>query len=312
MDIVPNCPATARALHEYVSTVPVSERVALDSNHRCNAMCTYKMWTHNVAICVKSLHTHTCLKNQCTLSTISRNTAHVCTITGLETSGPAEVRHMAFRNAGSFNKSSGIHWTTTTKRHRITERQIARNVVTSVLQTVFRSSARQDITASYVAKRHAACMRACRGRALTVATYFRIVDVVSKFYDLTRPVPDDVPPELVEYICASIQFVKTAGMRRNLILKQNTACLTFGLLQLFSQGFTPMGVTAVYTVPFVRAYGISPSQFAKLPGLRARQQTIAVRQIQRVCVDSAGKPALQVPPFVHSALCQPNPKIDKE
>jgi hypothetical protein len=232
---------------------------------------------------------------------MAQNTVDVCSITGLETSGPAEVRHLAFRKAGSFSKSSTVHWSLPTKRRRLTDRQVSRNVVLSVLHLVFCSPARRDISASYLAKRFAACKRAFKGVPLTPATYMRVNSVIAKFYCLTRPMPANVPSEIIEYVCASIQFVKEAGVQRKLPLKQNTACLTFGLLQLFTQGFAPMGVTSIYKVPYVIHHGLSPSQFAKLPGLRARQQTIAVRQIQRVCVDAIGKPAIQLPQFISHA-----------
>ena len=168
--------------------------------------------------------------------------------------------------------------------------------IRTVLHRVFLSDSRRNLTLVARAKRDDACERYMATRSPTATCSFvGLRALVDAHHSQTRPMPSHVPAELVVYIHKLVVHVKRVAVQRGLPVKQNTACMTYGILQLLSTGFCPMRVFAVPRVSFVSAHGITPSQYAKLPGLRARQQSISVRQLQRICVDEDGRTVTQFP-----------------
>lgn len=212
---------------------------------------------------------------------------------------------MSLRSDTSFNKSSRVHWSTPRRRSRVPAGRQQRNIVKSTLQKLFASKERRAIYNEAIARRDADIAKEFGGPVLpTYWNYTKIKKIVGEHAVYTRPPMQTVPFELVKYMCQTIHLLKKEANKRKLILKKNDACIVFGLAQLFDVGFSPGGVTAIRSVPCISSHGLSPCQYPKLPDLRARQQTIAVRQIQRICVDDTGRAALQLPPFVLSKTVQ--------
>lgn len=269
--------------------------------HRCTHACKYFVSSrHRVAVCTTSLHTHVCGPDQCTLSTRTSDTTYACPLTGLEITPPAHEQHVSLRSDTSFNRSSKVHWSTPRRRTRIPAARQQRQVVASTLQKLFASKERRAIYNEAVSRRDAEISKlfaSSKSVAPTYWNYAKIKKVVKEHAVYTRPPMQTIPNELVQYMCQTIHLLKKEASKRKLALKKNDACIVFGLAQLFDVGFSPGGVTAIRSVPCISHHGMSPCQYPKLPDLRARQQTIAVRQIQRICVDDTGRAALQMPPF---------------
>ncbi len=296
---MPRTEGAARALREYVQKLPPHTRVAIDHAHRCTAGCKYAVLSHHhVAICTQSLHTHVCGRDACTVATQMSDTTYACPLTGLETAAPAEQRHVSLRSETSFNRSSQVHWSTTRRRVRVSADKLQRQTVRSTLTRLFASPARRGIYVEALAARDAdVAATVLGGPARSYWTYVKVRRVVAAHAVFVRPPLDAVDVALVAYMCRTINLLKAEAKKRKLPLKKNDACIVFGLAQLFDTGFAPGGVVAIHPVPTIVAHGLSPCQYPKLPNLRARQQTIAVRQIQRICVDVAGRAALQLPAF---------------
>jgi len=289
-----------------VNRLPIERQVATDRVHRCTDACKYFVSSHHrVAVCTTSLHTHVCGRELCTLATEVSDTTYACPLTGLEIAPPAEQQHVSLRSDTSFNRSSQIHWTTVRCRVRQPATKLQRQVVASTLAKLFTSQERYDIFTKAVARRNAdvvAALRRIRQNnpadkpTRTYWAYARVRAVIAAHATFTRPPMDTVNCDFVTYVCNIIHLLKTKAKQKKLPLKKNDACIVFGLAQLFDTGFAPGGVTAIRTVSSVHRHGMSPCQYSKLSCLRARQQTIAVRQIQRVCVDKTGRASLQLPP----------------
>lgn len=202
---------------------------------------------------------------------------------------------MQLHAAGSYNRSSCIHWSRPTRRTRTSSHVTALRAIRKILDRVFLSNERQALTHDALKKRREACQRYVIAGGMSVHTFVRVRATVRSWYVSTRPMPSRVPRALVTYIHDLIVFVHARSAAVQLPMKHNISCLTYGLLQLLTSGFAPMGVCAIHRIPFMIKHGITPSQYARLPGLRARQQSISVRQLQRICVDDSGRATAQLP-----------------
>lgn len=268
----------------------------MDVNHRCGPGCKYtQSRTRHVAICQASLHTHTCTPDTCTLSQRMSDTTYACSITGLQTKSPEEQQHVQLHAVGSYNRSSRVHWSKPARRARTSSQVTALRVIQRILDRVFLSKERQALTHDALKKRHEACNRHVAAGGMSLHTFVRVRAIVRDWHESTRPMPSRVPRALATYIHDLIVFVNARSTVVHLPLKHNVSCLTYGLLQLLTSGFAPMGVCAIRRIPFMVKHGITPSQYARLPGLRARQQSISVRQLQRICVDDSGRATAQFP-----------------
>lgn len=197
--------------------------------------------------------------------------------------------------AGSYNRSSCVHWSRPTRRTRASSRTTALRTIQRILNRVFVSDERVALTRDAIKRQADACQRCLATKGATVNAFVRIRAIVHSWYESTRPVPSRVPPALASYIYDVITFIARRNLVLKLPLKTNISCLTYGILQLLTSGFAPMGVCAVRRLSFAARHGITPSQYARLPGIRARQQSISVRQLQRICVDDSGHATLQFP-----------------
>lgn len=112
---------------------------------------------------------------------------------------------------------------------------------------------------------------------------------------MTRPPAPVVPERVVKRVVSTIEFVRNVGEQRRQVSKKNDTCLTLGLVQLLSTGFAPLGAQLLSVDPWIKKHALSPVQVGKLPGLRCRQQTIAVRQIQQLLVTDKGEALLKPP-----------------
>tara|TARA_Y100001938_G_C8067558_1_gene421157 strand:- start:222 stop:584 length:363 start_codon:yes stop_codon:yes gene_type:complete len=111
---------------------------------------------------------------------------------------------------------------------------------------------------------------------------------------LIRPAADVVPESVVTLISKTIERVREEGIRQGNILKKNDACLTLGLVQMYYNGFAPFGAEILSPHKWIREHSLSPVQIGKLPSLRCRQQTIAVRQIQQLLVTETGEAMIKL------------------
>jgi len=224
-----------------------------------------------------------------------QDTTTACRITGIEIQPPAEQQHVSIQTPRSFNRSSSVHWSTPSRRARVPAGKLIRGTAVDILHKVFVSDKRQHITRAAENSRQNAGVRALINGKCDYWTYRKVYRAVDHHFASCSTVPTTVPPTLATYLADMSQIVKVESKKRNLVLKQNNACIVYGLLQLLACGFSPGGVKCIRQIEFVHEHGLSPTQYAKLPGIRARQQTIAVRQIQRVCVDESGHAVLQLP-----------------
>jgi len=266
--------------------------------HRCTDACKYYISRrHTVAVCRSSRHTHVCGKSVCTLGTATRDTSTACTITGYEVGAQAEVLYASLRSANSFNRSSRMHWSSPRKRVRTHPAILRRRSIEALATMVFCSPHRIALTAIALKKREDQCkkvLKDCRQR--TYWTFAKVRAVVLTAAKFVRPPATVVPAGFVTYVCNSVQLLQAESAKRQKFIKKNDTVVALGLLQLLETGFCPRGTRAIHQHPFATAHGLDPAQYARLPGIRARQQTISVRQIQRLCVDDDGRTVLQLPP----------------
>lgn len=295
-------------MREYTAKLPIEKQTSINRVHRCTDACKYFVSSkHHVAVCTESLHTHVCGRSVCTLATKTADTTYACPITGLEIFPPDEHQHVSLRSGSSFDKSSKVHWSIPRRRIRVPVAKLQRQVVLSTLKKLFVSTERQNIFQEALTRRDTEVSMLIQSVASNVPknsywTYLKIRSVMKSHAAFTRPPMNQIKFSLVNYMCQTINLLKREAERRRLPLKKNDACIVFGLVQLFDVGFFPGGVAAIRPVPCISAHGLSPCQYPKLPDLRARQQTIAVRQIQRICVDDTGRTVLQLPSFSDNSL----------
>lgn len=287
-------------MKKYQSSLPISQRSQICISHRCDHNCKYFVdQIYKVAICKESKHTHSCGPEVCKLCVKTADTTHACPITGFEIVSHDCLQYASFSKPclGTKNKKNMQHWTTSKRRLKTNPKILQMRAVTTLMKRVFLSAERKKITNLAKKKLTQSCSAILLGKDLTLLKFLRIRREVEKSYSFTRPMPTEIPSLFTTYICNCIDKLHHESSRRNIKLKKNDACIAYGLLQLFSEGFSPQGITTIHPVKFVQDHGLTPNQYAKIPGLRARQQTIAVRQIQRLCVNKSGAAIFTLPQF---------------
>jgi hypothetical protein len=298
MDIIPRQARAAYAIREYDATLTTG-KTAPDLMHRCNSDCKYyASRTHKVAVCRNSRQTHLCGAGTCTLAVIAADTAMVCPLTGWEVGAHALVQYIpqAKFTAGRQGKC-GLHWSTRRKKVRAKQTNVIKVAVRATLQLVFCSPERTAISADAMHRINTQVKRIVASGPTTPSfwVFLQLRQHYMHQWGSLRPPAPAVPEPVVDHFCTSIKILQTASRDRNLELKRTTSCLVLGLCQLLDSGFCPNGATLVASHPWVKAHALSPVQYGKFKSIRCRQQTIAVRQMQRLLVDAQGNALLRLP-----------------
>ena len=266
---------------------------AIDPLHRCNAQCQYFIH-RSVAVCKTSRHTHRCGKLTCTLSE-QRGDGAYCTITAFQVGPPTSKAYINKATHAYGRKQSNQHWAVIKKKACKTKLSTTRFQKTStLLHLVFRSPDRTALYNSAKAKHAAKVQRV--SQESPQPSYESIFALHLSSYTSRRPPSPSVPNELTAYVVKITQQLAENHNRLQNVPKKTDQAIALGLLQLLETGLSADGVILVHKSNFVSTFAPSLHQYGYLPGIRARQQSIAVRYIKQHLVTSAGIPSLQLPP----------------
>ena len=306
IDVHPQSRVAQLAIQEFDSTLKKEKVTQIDPGHRCDAStCKYYItrrfstaqFPAVVAVCKFSRHTHVCVPGKCGLSVLTPDSTHVCSLTGTLVSGPAEIQYASFsRPTVGRRANNTVHWISK-NRHTAKNRRTGRfKLVRGLLNLIFTSPERHAISRAAAEHLHKTAIRVSKKFSTkTYHAYAAVQKHVLENLAMVRPPAGDVPERVVALIVNTIDFVREVGRRRNKVSRKNDTCLALGLVQLFSTGFSPLGSQLLKVDPWVAKHSLSPVQIGKLSGLRCRQQTIAVRQIQQLLVTENGEAMLQPP-----------------
>lgn len=308
IDALPRCREAAAAIQEYLQTQNSKNISRPDPSHRClSGVCKYyttrRFSTPQrpmvVAVCKASQHTHVCIPGKCGLGMRMEDSTCACEITSMTVSGPSEVQYATLgRPTVGRKATSGVHWARRRKHVKTNKPASRKKGVRTLLTLLFLSPQRIKITdAATVHLRKAAGRIAKRYEARSFYAFRAVHKHIRDNIAMIRPPADTIPEAVVNRVAETITYVRDIGKRRSQETKKNDTCLTLGLVQLFSTGFSPLGSEILPVDPWVAKHALSPVQVGKLPNLRCRQQTIAVRQIQRLLVTEDGEALLRPPYF---------------
>ena len=308
IDAVPRCREAAAAIQEYLQTQPPKNITRPDPSHRClSGVCSYyttrRFSTPQrpmvVAVCKASQHTHVCIPGKCGLGVRMEDSTYACEITSASISGPQEVQYATLGRPTVGRKScSGVHWARRRKHVKSNKPASRKKGVRTLLALLFSSPQRKKITDAATAHLRKSASKIAKRYDFRSFYAFRAVNNhIRENIAMIRPPAETIPEEVVDRVSETIAYVRDVGKRRFQETKKNDTCLTLGLVQLFSTGFSPLGSEILPVDPWVAKHTLSPVQVGKLPNLRCRQQTIAVRQIQRLLVTDDGEALLRPPHF---------------
>lgn len=297
MDIVPKSNEARLAVDDFNKLA--KNVCASDPTHRCNEDCKYYITRRFstsrcpkvIAVCKDSRHVHECMPHVCTLGVKSRDTCMTCSVTGMVVNGPEEYLYATTsRPTVGCKTTNGVHWLNKKRIFKSNRTSVRVKAVREVLHLIFCSEKRKAISRCAVQQLKKNVSR-ITGKFSTksVKAYMTIFDFIQESQHLVSPPAEFVPDEIVALIAKTIEFVRKEGKRRGKILKKNDACLTLGLVQLYATGFAPLGSEILAPNKWISKHALSPVQIGKLPSLRCRQQTIAVRQIQQLLVTETGE-----------------------
>lgn len=266
---------------------------AIDPLHRCNAQCQY--FVHrSVAVCKTSRHTHRCGELTCTLSE-QRGDGAYCTITAFQVGPPTSKAYINKATHAYGRRQSNQHWAIVKKRACKTKQSTLRfQKTTALLHLVFCSPDRIAVYESAKGKHAAKVQRV--SQESRQHSYESIFALHLTSYSSRRPPSKSVPHDLTVYVVKIIQLLAENHNRLQNVPKKTDQAIALGLLQLLEIGLSADGVILVHKSKFVSAFAPSLHQYGYLPGIRARQQSIAVRYIKQHLVTPTGIPLLQLPP----------------
>ena len=259
----------------------------------CTAECHFSRTGPGIYVCKTHNFEHRCGK-ACTALKHITNQGTFCTLTGVETTGPAEILYNNPLTTDSFKrKRGGVHWTNERIRHRIIDKSRPKPInkikqhssakILSALRKIFTSQKYEAYILKEKGRRKLFIQNCLRKRApFTIQEVVKLAqEASSKFPGASKTLMTMKDPRL-QQLCESIlMYSRNNSNVASLNMIKNTGAFVAAVLTMLATGLEIKGEPAFPRVPWLRKKLPPPVAMTSI-GIPCRAVSLAVRHLKKL------------------------------